>query len=345
MKMPRRGLLTGALLGLAGCAVSTPKPASPETTTGVEPDRDQGGDVGDLATRAPGDVFDPQADLLVNGDRIGAVGTGEFVIWDIESGKISSRVPADVGAQAALWAWGSDRIGLRRPGSTTVVVLDETGVEVEVLDFDAQPSSLALSPDRTFLLAAIPGGARLVRVGMKDSTDLAVAGLETGGRAAVSFIDNERFSIGSGKQQCHPQLWRTTKLVWSTTPEARYWHLRAVESGFVTIEEEGDSFALVHCDADFTPTARHRLGFRPTSMQASATHAVLSDGDSPASARSSAVIVRLSDGATTRTESGPGSVSSVAIVDDAALTLSATSGVAAFDLATGKRVREFEMPT
>ena len=34
--------------------------------------------MGDLATRAAGELFDPQAELLVNDGRVGAVGSGEF---------------------------------------------------------------------------------------------------------------------------------------------------------------------------------------------------------------------------------------------------------------------------
>ena len=92
--------------------------------------------MGDLATRAAGELFDPQAELLVNDGRVGAVGSGEFVLWDASSGNISARVKAEVGEVAALWAWGGDRLALRRPGATAVAILDEQGAEVETVEFD-----------------------------------------------------------------------------------------------------------------------------------------------------------------------------------------------------------------
>lgn len=300
--------------------------------------------MGDLATRAAGELFDPQAELLVNDGRVGAVGSGEFVLWDASSGNISARVKAEVGEVAALWAWGGDRLALRRPGATAVAILDEQGAEVETVEFDPQVSALAVSAGGERIIAALPGTARLVELGRDQFVDLPVEGLAPEGRVTVAFLDDGRSVIGSAQDQCPPQLWEGDELDWSADAPADYWHLRPISSGFVTVEAEGDSFAVVVRDPDFIETARHPLGFRPTALRASDTHAVLTIGDGRASDRRSAVVVRLADGATVRTDPGEGRVVSVNLVGSEVLTLTATTGVAAFDADTGEQLRAFALP-
>ena len=55
-------------------------------------------------------------------------------------------------------------------------------------------------------------------------------------------------------------------------------------------------------------------------------------------------VVRLADGATVRTDPGEGRVVSVNLVGSEVLTLTATTGVAAFDADTGKQLRAFALP-
>lgn len=350
MRVNRRMLLAGgAVLALSACNPDdSPATPTPEDTEPPGPGEEMTS--GELATRGPGDRFDPTAALFSAGGSVGGVGHGDLVFWDAESGEISSTVSADLPETATVWAFSGELAAYAR--GTSITVINRDGDTLHSLSATSAPSQLSLSPDETHLAVSARGEGISVW-SLQDETLAAVAVSDAPSepRLAAHFLPDGRLLVYSATDQCPPQIWSADggQQEWTASPESPYYHLKLADDTFSLIAENEQRYYLETRNAeDFTLTESFELEFRPraTAQHPDATYVAILPGGGPASQRA-IHLFNTDSGETIQLAGHTHPVASVVFSEDGTLlfSINPVQGVLAFDVATGELVAEFDLPT
>ncbi len=344
MRVNRRLFLgLGGALAVAAC---TPEPG---TTSDPQP----GGDVdnGELATRAPGDHFDPFGELLVAAGQVGAVSYQEFVFWAAATGEVTGRVPADLGEVGAVWSWNGDRIAHVAEGGD-VVVLESSGTEIARLLVDGpRPRTLSLSPDGLRVAAGTAdAGVRVLGIDEETDQHLDLVGAGYQGQVRPHYLPDGRLLVSSAHTQCPPQIWSGdgSALEWSAELEEDYLFLRFADELFtLQTTQAGERTMEVRSYPGFELVDSHVTGLRALSVALDplGTRLALAVGD-PWEARDLVHVLDLASGEKYEFAGHDQPVRSVNFSADASMVygLAPGTGVIAFDVATGTPGPVFELP-